>query len=428
MKESTVAEVVSQVGISVALQGNVTEDVKSGSRVVGGLIGLSGNAQLSIDEVTADEVTADEDRQVTADDLTAHKLLGSIGSRFDPVTTSLLQRLDVTQTSTDDAVWVLTENFANQIITGLYQTGKLSELIPPSLEVGPLLGANVGARESVPLIDDIVAPTIKYSDELRINFDMQSLPHVEFVEVDGQPFIEMHLTGLVVKADIYKSDISDNDYTHSCDKFCSGTGSAISVSDANGLRVPDALDATFDVVARIEFSPNSETHLPEVSIDTESMSVNVVSFSTFIDRIYSRSDLGCTGDKTFQGGFVCSELEPFLYTKVMFMADIPSMLGDNVGASVQTLLESNVGGLTAAAFDDEKQLKFVMTSFGVNAEQKYMTLGVDVCDNGVNTPVDTVGGDCAANYGAKAKGIYELTICDKFSEWNKTDLMCELKP
>ena len=404
------------IGLGVALNGDITEEVKSGNRVTGGLIGMGGNAQL----------TVDESRTIDPNDFGKYGLTSAIGSRFSKITQPLSQRLDVTQTNNDDAVWVVTENLANQMLTGLYQSGQLSQLIPPSLEVGPLLGSNAGSSNAVPLIPNIVSPTVKPQDELRIKVDMQSLPHVEFVEVEGESFIEMHLTGLEVKADVYKGDVNDSDYRYQCDTYCSGPGyGAISQTDPTGLRIPNALTTKLDVVARVQFRPNSVTQLPEVYVDAENISVDIVEFSTFIDRIYSRNDLRCTSNPTLQGSFACDEIKPFLYTKVMFMADLPEILTAGLGDATQSLLTSNVGGVSAGAFDQEKQLKFVMTSFGVNAAQQYMSLSVDVCDNGNDTPAERAGGECEASYGQQARGIYELTICAKETEWDAASLSCK---
>jgi hypothetical protein len=267
-------------------------------------------------------------------------------------------------------------------------------------------------------IPAIVSPTVKLSDQLRTNFEIESLPFVQFVEVNGESFIELHLTGLVINADLYKADASDRDYAFQCDKFCSGTGSAVANNNPEGLRIPNALNTKLDVIARIKFAPNSATKLPEVSFDPNNIAINVVEFSTFIDRIYGRSDLGCGGNETLQGRFACDEVEKFLYTRTMFMADIPETLATEAGAAVGGLLQSNIGGVDGSPFDNEKQLKFVLTSFGVNAAQKYLTFGVDVCDNGSNTAAGAAGGDCAASHGDEVRGIFELSICKTDDQWD----------
>ena len=376
-----------------------------------GIIGLAGSSLL------------DPNAAITATPV--------VGSYFNIQAESLNASLQITDSDKEDATWVLSENLVNQMIAGVYQTGALNELVVENFEslvVGEFFDSGYAGQKE----GGIEIPTVYPTDALRVNFAMPSAPQIKFVNVPGENgeegFIEMQLKGMEITADVMKDPAQT--YAFGCDAACRG----LNVGDLTGVNIPNALIAKMDVTARIQLLPDPITQLPSVSISGEDMSVQMYEYETFIDRIYTQPALKCdTNNPTLIGGLLggCEALGKNLYTRVQFMAALPEMIQEGVGTAVTALLESNVGGIEAPLFDDEKKMNFVMTNFGVNSTDSYMTIGLDVCEEvGVGVIATATNNTCSTESGydmsdGHVRGVYELTICAKDATWNKVTLACE---
>jgi hypothetical protein len=127
----------------------------------------------------------------------------------------------------------------------------------------------------------------------------------------------------------------------------------------------------------------------------------------------------------------CDLWEATTFTKVQFMAELSSALDDGLDEVLLNLLNTSTGGVTAALFDDDKTLNFIMTGFGIGQSNganggEYMTLGLDICESTEATAGVSVSNSCASSYDLdEVESLYELTICSKTKEWNDDIKQCE---
>jgi len=379
--------------------------VNTNAALTGGLIALAGSAQIdpSLDEALATYTKS------------------ALGSRFTSRESAIVEGLNLSVSGDAELTAVISENFLNQMLTSYYQSGVFDASIPTSFTIAELMGAGESGDLFYPGLEDglgnvqVIIPTIYDEDTLELEAEFESLPYIRLV--DG--FIELHMTGLTLKGHVNKK--SGNTYTYSCDKHCRGDAVL-----EEGMLIPDALVAKLDIVTRLQFTVD-EKQLPVVKIDSENMSVQVAEFDTFLERIYNREDLDCQGNQSLVGSIACGDLEANRYTESHFMADLPALIGDDIGEATADLIQENVFGLDGQTiFESDKKLLLVMTDdFGVSAND-YISLGFDVCDatefieNGQSTSA------CYQKYDENVRGVYEVNICGRERTWNDLTKVCEV--